>query len=85
MALPQTDNIKSIIRLIFGRAERKFSELVLGLDREIERHGSAAGARWWLPHFVAGYDAFNVEIIPKDEPLLIVTTILHLAQEKGWL
>ncbi len=83
MALPQTRNIKTVVRLIFGRATRRFSELVLGLDREIKLHGSAAGARWLLPHFVAEYEALGEEIIPRDGPLLIVSN--HPASYDGML
>ncbi|MGZ9234785.1 MAG: hypothetical protein ACXW4E_04605, partial [Anaerolineales bacterium] len=81
MALPQNEYIKSCIRLIFGRAPRKFSELVLGLDGEIEKHGPSAGARWLLPHFVAGFEARGEEIIPKAGPLLIVSN--HPASYDG--
>lgn len=83
MALPQTRNIKTVARLIFGRATRRFSELALGLDREIELHGAAAGARWLLPHFVAKYEAHGEEIIPQDGPLLIVSN--HPASYDGML
>ena len=83
MALPQTKNFKTLTRMLFGRATRRFSELVLGMDREIELRGSAAGARWILSHFVAGYKAYGEEIIPKDGPLLIVSN--HPASYDGML
>ena len=73
MALPQTTSIRTLVRLIFGRATRKFSELVLGLDRQIEQHGPAAGARWLLPNFVADHKACGDQIIPREGPLLIVS------------
>jgi len=73
LALPQTDSIRSAFRLAFGRAARRFSELVLGLDRKIAQGGVASGARWLLPKFVAGYRARGVEKIPQNGPLLIVS------------
>ncbi len=66
MALPQTEKVRALIRLIFGRATQRFSELVLGFDHEIEQYGSAAGARWLLPNFVMGHEAHGAEIIPND-------------------
>jgi hypothetical protein len=81
MALPPSVNIRALIRLIFGRATRKFSELLLGLDREIEQHGSAAGARWLLPNFVVDHQARGAQIIPREGPLLIVSN--HPASYDG--
>ena len=83
MALPQTRSVQALARLMFGNATRRFSKLVLGMDREIELHGSAAGARWLLSYFVSGYKAFGEEIIPKDGPLLIVSN--HPASYDGML
>ena len=81
MALPQTDSVRGLMRLMFGRATRRFSEVALGLDREVEQNGSAAGARWLLPHFVAGHEARGMEIIPKDGPLVIAAN--HPASYDG--
>jgi hypothetical protein len=83
MALPQTDNVKAIVRLMFGTATQKFSRLVMQFDREIAQHGSAAGARWLLPQFVAGYEAQGEDMIPGDRPLLIVSN--HPASYDGML
>ena len=55
MALPQTKRVRILVRLIFGRATRRFSEMVLALDRIVGQNGPSAGAQWLLPHFVAGY------------------------------
>ena len=82
LGLPQTQSIKSLVHLIFGRATRRFSELALGLDRVIAQRGSMAGVRWLLPHFVAGYEARGEEIIPRDGPLLIVSN--HPASYDVW-
>ena len=81
MALPQTDSVRGLMRLMFGRATRRFSEVALGLDREVEQNGSAAGARWLLPHFVAGHEARGMEIIPIDGPLVIAAN--HPASYDG--
>ena len=81
MALPQTESVRGLVRLMFGKATRRFSEIAIGLDREIEQHGSAAGARWLLPHFVAGYEARGMEIIPNEGPLIIAAN--HPASYDG--
>jgi 1-acyl-sn-glycerol-3-phosphate acyltransferase len=81
MALPQTETIQAMVRLAFGRATRKFSELVLGFDQEIARSGPEAGVQWLLPHFVAGYAASGQEMIPQEGPLLIVSN--HPASYDG--
>lgn len=71
MALPQTERVKSIVRMVFGRAARKFSELAVGLDRVVAEHGIAAGARWVLPRFVKDHLARGLENIPPTGPLVI--------------
>jgi hypothetical protein len=81
MALPSTTITRRMVRLVFGRAARRFSELVTGFDREIERNGSAAGARWLLPSFVAGYEARGQGIVPPEGSLLIVSN--HPASYDG--
>jgi len=81
MALPQTDTSRSLVRFMFGRATRKFSELALGLDNEVGRKGSAAGARWLLRHFVSKHEAFGTELIPKEGPLIIASN--HPASYDG--
>lgn len=83
MALPQSSNSRMLTRLIFGRATHRFSELALGLDREIEQRGSAAGARWLLPYFVKEHQANSAEMIPNNGPLLIVSN--HPASYDGML
>ena len=81
MALPQTEKVKKLICLIFGKAARHFSQVALEFDRVVEQDGSAAGARWLLPHFVTGHEASGTEIIPLQGPLLIVSN--HPASYDG--
>jgi hypothetical protein len=71
LALPQTGRAKRFIRMIFGKAARRFAELGAGLDRVVAEGGVAAGARWALPHFVKSHAARGTEIIPPDGPLVI--------------
>ena len=73
MALPQTKNTQLLTRLLFGRATFRFSEIILGFDREVEQRGAMAGARWLLPYFTAGYKASGTEIIPEKGPLIIAS------------
>ena len=81
MALPQTETFRSVVRLMFGRATQKFSELVLDLDDEVGRKGSAAGARWLLRHFVSRHEASGTELIPNEGPLIIASN--HPASYDG--
>ena len=81
MALPQTKNVNKLFRLIFGKVALRFSQVALEFDRVVEQNGSAAGARWLLPYFVAGHEASGTEIIPLQGPLLIVSN--HPASYDG--
>ncbi|MBK8419760.1 1-acyl-sn-glycerol-3-phosphate acyltransferase [Candidatus Villigracilis saccharophilus] len=83
IGLPQTGSTRSLLHLLFGKATRRFAEVVLRFDDEVGRNGSAAGARWLLSHFVAGHEAQGMEIIPRDGPLLIVAN--HPASYDGLL
>jgi hypothetical protein len=81
MALPQTDSARTVVRIVFGKATRRFSKMVLELDHVVEQNGSSAGARWLLRHFVRSHTANGVEIIPKDGPLIIAAN--HPASYDG--
>jgi 1-acyl-sn-glycerol-3-phosphate acyltransferase len=69
---PNSSWAKALIRLVFGRAALRFSELVIDIDRELGEGGMASGARRLLPRFVASHEASGAERIPSDGPLLIV-------------
>ena len=73
LALPQTQTVRQIIRLLVGKAAQRFSELALELDQVIEQDGLAAGARWLLPRFVRIHSACGVENIPHEGPLVIAS------------
>ncbi len=72
-ALPNSAAAKRFIRMLFGRATRKFSALGLELDRIVAEGGLSAAARWILPRFVASNTARGVENIPPDGPLVIAS------------
>lgn len=71
LALPQTERAKRFVRMIFGKAARRFAELGAGLDRVVAEAGVAAGARWALPRFVKSHAARGIENIPDEGPLVI--------------
>jgi hypothetical protein len=73
LALPQTERARRVVRMIFGKAARRFAELGAGLDHEVGKGGVAAGARWALPHFVKSHAARGAEIIPPEGPLVIAS------------
>jgi hypothetical protein len=73
LALPQTQTVRKITRLLAGKAARRFSELALELDHVVEQDGLAAGARWLLPRFVRSHSACGVENIPPEGPLVIAS------------
>lgn len=81
LALPQNRFTQGFIRLLFGRATLCFADIVLRLDREIELHGAMMGARWLLKHFVTGYDASGMDLIPSTGPLIIASN--HPASYDG--
>jgi hypothetical protein len=70
-ALPQTERVKWLIRLVFGKAARATAEVGIGLDRAVAEGGIPGGARWILPRFVKSHAARGVENIPPDGPLVI--------------
>ena len=71
LGLPDRSSAKNIIRGIFGRAAKKFSELAVGLDRAVGEGGVSAGANWILPHFVKSHLAQGIDHIPAEGPLVI--------------
>jgi hypothetical protein len=73
LALKQTRLANGFIQMLFGRAARRVAELGIGLDREVEKGGLPAGARWLLPNFVKGHEARGVENIPAEGPLVIAS------------
>jgi hypothetical protein len=73
LTLPQTEQTKKFIRMIFGKAARSFAELGARLDSIVAEAGVAAGARWVLPRFVKSHTARGMEIIPTDGPVVIAS------------
>jgi hypothetical protein len=73
MMLQQNATAKRIIRRLFGKAARKFSDLALELDRVVGEGGLSAGARWVQPRFVRSNEACGVEKIPAEGPLVIAS------------
>jgi hypothetical protein len=71
LGLPDRSSANSIIRAIFGKAAKKFSELAVGLDRAVAQGGVSAGANWILPNFVKSHFARGTENIPDEGPLVI--------------
>ncbi len=81
MGLPQTISTQNLLHLLFGRATRRFAELVLRFDHEIEQNGAAQGAKWLLSHFVAGHESQGEDLIPQTGPLIIAAN--HPASYDG--
>ena len=72
-ALPQNEQARSVIRLIFGRAARLTAQVGIGLDCAVAEGGISSGARWLLPCFVQSYRARGIENIPLCGPLVIAS------------
>jgi hypothetical protein len=72
-ALPQTRGAKRVVEWFFGKVARRVAEMGFGLDREVQRGGLPAGARWLLPNFVKSHSARGAEIIPPEGPLVIAS------------
>ena len=72
-ALPQTRQVHSAIRVVFGRATRIAAEIGIGLDHAVSEGGLSGGARWLLPRFVKSYEGRGIENIPPNGPLVIAS------------
>ncbi len=81
MGLPNNHLTQFLIRFFFEKSTLRFADRVLGLDREIEEHGSMQGARWLLKHFVTGFDVSGAELIPQTGSLIIASN--HPASYDG--
>lgn len=81
MGLPNNGLTQPVIRFFFEKSTLRFANLVLGLDREIEQHGSMQGAKWLLRNFVTGFDVSGAELIPPAGPLIIASN--HPASYDG--
>ena len=73
VTLQQSETAKRLIRRLFGKAARKFSDLALELDCVVAEGGLSAGARWVQPRFVRSNEARGVENIPPEGPLVIAS------------
>ena len=73
LALPQTGKIRGLIRLVFGKATRRFAGLAVSLDRIVAEEGLASAARWLLPRFTRAHIVRGVENIPASGPIVIAS------------
>lgn len=73
LALPETGLAQRFVRAVFEKGTLRFSELVLNFDKQVERNGTMAGARWLLTHFIKGFEAHGAELIPSEGPLVIAS------------
>lgn len=73
LALPPTQQIRTIIASLTGPAIHRFTELASDLDCVVGMEGIAGGARWLLPRFVRGHSARGLENIPPKGPLVIAS------------
>jgi len=73
LALPQTEFVKSVIRLLLGKVAHTAAEVAMEVDCAIAEGGAAAGARKSLPRFVKSYEAKGIENIPPSGPLIIAS------------
>jgi hypothetical protein len=72
MALSEIKSLNFFLNLIFGKAAQRLATLAIEFDQKVKQCGPAAGVRWILPRFLAGYESRGEEIIPRTGPLLIV-------------
>ncbi|HEY5901226.1 MAG TPA: hypothetical protein VIU39_01650 [Anaerolineales bacterium] len=73
LALPRAGGARQVVRLLFARAAGRFAQLGVDLDRVVAEQGTAAGARWALPHFARAWEARGAPNIPAEGPLVIAS------------
>jgi Acyltransferase len=73
LALPQTEFVKSVVRLVLGKVAHTAAEVAMEVDCAVAEGGAAAGARKSLPRFVKSYEARGIENIPPSGPLIIAS------------
>jgi len=73
VGMPVSGRLHSILETILHLPTSRFARLAVDFDDKVAEVGFIEAVRWVLPNFVNRVNAWGVENIPKDGPLLVVS------------